>query len=559
MKKRILSMLLVLVMLLTILPVSALADEGAEAQSSSVSTASTSPVQIKKTVTEDDDGTYRLTMEAYVTGVVNVQAEPADIVLLLDVSGSMTMPVKTQALNNDYSYKSYSELGKTLYYLAGDGNYYRVYSYAETVGEGRFQEQYYFLYYVDNHDDIQYFSQRRGQNQISTELPVVNRDNTVLYSGVLYEATETRMDALQQAANAFVESIAAQNANRASQEQHQISIVKFANDVKTTVGNDFDFDQDNANYTQTVVSMQAVTNENLNTFTGAINSLVPAGATAADYGLHLALENLDDTDTGRSKVIVLFTDGEPNHNAGFDYQVAAEAVNQAKTAKENGTTIYTVGLGVNAGSGTDMGTYMSAVSSNYPAASASATDTNWTVTLGVPDQKGGYFQTASDANSLEAVFKNIEQSIVSSNSEADETSVLSDTLSDYFALPEEAAESDVEVYTATYQGNGQWGQNVQDSSITAAISDKTITVQGFDYAENCVIEQPVSGKKLVISFPIVPDKTCTQWENGTNSYATNASAALMDSDGQSLCELDESPNAPVTAYAVTYNWGGERA
>lgn len=96
MKKRLLAAFLSLMMLVSLLPASALAvDEGTSELDgepiTSVSTDPDSPVQITKTLTEGSgEDNYNLSIEAYVTG--NVQAAtavPMDIVLVLDVSGSM--------------------------------------------------------------------------------------------------------------------------------------------------------------------------------------------------------------------------------------------------------------------------------------------------------------------------------------------------------------------------------------------------------------------------------------------------------------------------------------
>ena len=89
MKKRFWALLLAVMMVVSVLPTTAFAVDGGDAleQVPSVSTDEDSPVKITKSVNGDGD---RLTMEAYVTGqVVATNPEPLDIVLVLDVSGSM--------------------------------------------------------------------------------------------------------------------------------------------------------------------------------------------------------------------------------------------------------------------------------------------------------------------------------------------------------------------------------------------------------------------------------------------------------------------------------------
>ena len=85
MKRRFWAGLLPFVMLWSLLPVSALAaEEGTPEPDTGLSF-------VKTVAPEGEDGTYKITMEAYAKGeTVSVsKTEPCDIVLVLDVSGSM--------------------------------------------------------------------------------------------------------------------------------------------------------------------------------------------------------------------------------------------------------------------------------------------------------------------------------------------------------------------------------------------------------------------------------------------------------------------------------------
>lgn len=129
MKKRLLSALLTFCMVLTLLPVSALAapDSGTSA-GSSVSTDPDGPVQIHKSVTEDPSGNLSLTLEAYLTNEAEVTytSTPLDIVLALDTSGSMG-----DSLDNSYSpvYTAdyWGSLGSSSgYYVLVNGEYQKL-------------------------------------------------------------------------------------------------------------------------------------------------------------------------------------------------------------------------------------------------------------------------------------------------------------------------------------------------------------------------------------------------------------------------------------------------
>ena len=71
MKKRLLALVLALVMVVTILPASVLADQGDAGQVTTVTTTPDSPVQITKTVEGTGDD-LRLVIEAWATGETSV-------------------------------------------------------------------------------------------------------------------------------------------------------------------------------------------------------------------------------------------------------------------------------------------------------------------------------------------------------------------------------------------------------------------------------------------------------------------------------------------------------
>ena len=131
MKKRLLAAIMSLCMIVSLLPVSAFAVEDpvtSAAAVDSVRTAKDSPVQITKTVSEpDDSGDYTLKLESYVTGKVTSTAPtPMDIVLVLDVSGSMkeTFSSITTGVNykrtNDENEDIYRDFQRNQYYYSED-------------------------------------------------------------------------------------------------------------------------------------------------------------------------------------------------------------------------------------------------------------------------------------------------------------------------------------------------------------------------------------------------------------------------------------------------------
>ena len=221
-----------------------------------------------------------------------------------------------------------------------------------------------------------------------------------------------RIDALQDAANDFIDEIADQN-NKISDEskQHQVSIVKFAGNMTAAVGNDtYRSGGYTYNYSQVMKTMAPCNNTTKSAFTDTINAINPAGATAAEYGMQLAQGQTSNREEAK-KIVIFFTDGSPNHNNGFDDSVASDAVSAAKDMKVKGETVYTVGIfdGVNpsadpaAWKTAKENKFMHAVSSNYP----NATYNGWSWDFGERAEGSDYYKSASNAEELKQVFEGI--------------------------------------------------------------------------------------------------------------------------------------------------------
>lgn len=85
-RKRGLALLMCICMIFTLLPFSAFAD----AEKPYTEHSETNGVVMDKTVTHVSDDTYKVTLEQYVEGSVTPgTTTPIDVVLVLDVSGSM--------------------------------------------------------------------------------------------------------------------------------------------------------------------------------------------------------------------------------------------------------------------------------------------------------------------------------------------------------------------------------------------------------------------------------------------------------------------------------------
>lgn len=322
-----------------------------------------------------------------------------------------------------------------------------------------------------------------------------------------------RIDALKSAANDFVSKIAKQNQGISDEsKQHQVSIVKFAGNKSAAVGNDTYRDGGYLyNYSQVMKAMSPCTDAAA--FTSTINSISPAGATRADYGLQLAQGQTSNREDAK-KIVIFFTDGAPTAYSDFEDSVASSAVASAKTMKgmSNSATVYTVGIfsGVNPSADpTATGTsnenkFMHAVSSNYPDASYTQSGGfwgGWNWDLGARAEGSDYYKSASNAAELEKVFDDISSEIVTGSGYPTNTTegaehqsgfiVIDDPLGAYvqvdefkaitvagstFENPTKSTAGNVDTYTfnGTVELNGK-SVNVSNVVITVTKSDDLAT------------------------------------------------------------------------------------
>ena len=226
-----------------------------------------------------------------------------------------------------------------------------------------------------------------------------------------------RIDALKNAANSFINTIAKQNeAVEGVDRQHRVAIVKFAGDKTDKVGNDTYYQgQYKYNNSQVMKGLTDCSGGNVKVLEDTVARIKPSGATRADYGLELA----GDITSGRAdakKIVVFFTDGKPTSYSEFDSDVANAAVTAAKKMKDGKATVYTIGIFSGADpaadpskKGTsDVNKFMHAVSSNYPDATSYTSDK-----LGARAENSDYYKSATNAEELKKVFDDISQAITS--------------------------------------------------------------------------------------------------------------------------------------------------
>jgi hypothetical protein len=489
---------------------------------------------------------YIIDLEAFVTGEVTIKDEavPADIVLVLDVSGSMD-----DLMYNETKRWTSSDLnsGTTYYYFYED-------------------------YYTEEYCEVRYYNNRF---QYYRNYGWHNLSNGTSWSGTLYWG-EKKIDALKTAVGSFIETIQENDLYDVKRNEdgeiisktrrkdadgndtslgNQIAIVKFAGDRYTddsttwnsnnapiTVSGDGNNHYQDGYYTYNNTEVVkgftlTATDANVSALKTAVNAFDASGATASDFGMNLAyrliasLPTSGENDRSKSsKTVVFFTDGSPTYSRGFDPDVATHTISRAYDAKNDyKVNVFTIGVFSNLGSDESrVNNYMNYTSSNYPDAKSMSQPGN-----PIAEAKRVYYQNASNAD-LTSIFTMVaQQSGGSGNTDVTaESAVTVDVISSSFSLPEGVEPDDITVKVAPCTGQttktaAQVGEGYAGTYLTfgeAKVpteyglppitpevdpSTNTVSTKGFDFSDNycAAIDDHGTitggrGYKQIISFEI---------------------------------------------------------
>lgn len=538
--KKTLSILLALVLILSLLPTAAFAAvEEPEAATPSVSIDDEdSGMVITKTVAVNNDGSYNLTMEAYATGTVVTTTQQCDIVMVLDMSTSMTeeFAAGEEIYNPIYE----SDLNQNSKYYVWKNERYRAVSYCEICKAYTNGCRNFWPFHTEGKA---YTPKTGSEDPDSSHVQFYTRE---------FARPMTRLEAMKKAATQFVDNVAAQGGN------HRIAIVGFGDKASPLIG------------------LTSAVNEQ-NKLKSTINSITKeklVNATEHGKGM-LAAKELLTKETNNKQVVVLFTDGapEPKGSGKWSARIVKQAVNEAYETKNNyNAEVYVVS--VFSSNSTDvndnMDKYMSSVSSNYPYANYTGTgiEEGSSAIVGAieldKEAASSYYLKAANVSALEEVFQRITTAVTTTNSRADAESVLTDELSKYFKSPEGLQSTDCTIQVSDCTGedeNGKicWGAPVPATNdVTVTIEGDTISVTGFSYKDNVVVEKDGKwqGKKLAITFNIILNEDA-DWQKGTHVYPTNKSATLSKGT-EPLTVLEKSPTVPVEAHEVSYSIVGDK-
>lgn len=373
---------------------------------------------------------------------------------------------------------------------------------------------------------------------------------------------EVRLTAIKNAATKFANAVAEKAAGKdgdinttADNVNHRIAVVGFAS--QSGYGNNTELLSIKGSNSGSVgVAYNSITDQNLKDVlqsmdtqagqkmvTDAINALEANGATRTDLGMNMANRILEKNplvnNETRNRVVVVFTDGSPTNNSGFEKTVAQNAINTAKAIKDGNTTVYTIGIfgGADAASAGAEPSGNLSDGDSYMSAACNWFMQNVSSNNGTP-RTPSYYLSAGDSASLNNIFQQISSNIQTggSGTTLGSETVVKDIISPYFTLPEGATAANIHLNTYACTGkNGDeytWSSNSDgNGGASATVDGDTVSVTGFNFSENwCGTETntqgvtTVRGKKLVISFEVQPKDGFL----GGNGVPTNTSAGIYE-------------------------------
>lgn len=508
-------------------------------------------LELTKSVTDNQDGTYTITLEAYTTGAITTSTgvKPVDIVLLVDMSSSM----KSSFSEAGWVYTNVYELNRNSTYYVKNGNRYNEVEWCKDC-QAWMNGCWDFL---GHHYGTKYTPKTSADDTTSGRVQFYTRE---------YQQGMTRLQALQQAANTFITNVADKGGNR-------MAIVGFHDNAVPLTNGFLDATENEAALKKAINDIDIGTHDRFY-------------ATDHDDALSQAEELFKTSDASaeeRERVVVLFTDGEPEPSGETDWSSttvknAVESTYRLKNDYEAAVYCISVAPGTDAESmSSPMDQYMSYVSSNYPSAryTGQTIEKNRRekeieyeqrvvdqITPGTPADisKGSFYLSAGSVSALENIFKQIADQTGGSSISLGSSAVVKDVVTPYFDMPDNVSDVTVQAVDClsynTATGDATWEATGTKLTDAVTIEGSQVNVSKFDFNRNFVSEKGrvegdvtqagnFHGRKLVISFTVTPKDGFL----GGNGVPTNESAGVyVDPDAKE-------PLATATADPVNVKIG----
>lgn len=486
------------------------------------------------------DGTYTVNMQSYATGSTHQYFEdktlPTDFLFLFDASASMEKNSDSKVFSKVIGGLSYNNTGSDEEtYILYNGNYYRVWHISKrhgTIGDYKC-----WIYITVNGQNLYLHD---GSAECSTTNATTgfiiedgsqpthkDKKKTTIYYGEYYTATDiSRLQATKDNVKSFVNTIN-ENAQKTG-TKHRVGLIQFGSTSNESYYNTGYYTTDSTTFQQYSGDVSAVKDglskvfydTSHTNFTKIVDNITSPNAsdgndadTYVNHAFEMATEVFvqqspayggsgdkyysDWTDAegvlhkqNAQAVVILITDGIPGvgNDANEANTVANKAIASSKVLKDANAVVYSVQIGYPTLDNFNQVNYIEGVSSDYP----DATDID---NLGTKKSSDYSLSTAasSDLTStvvpLDKIFTGITDTTVNTGTSItlDTNAILQQTLADEFMLTDnsKATASISDIYTNA-MGNTAIGDPVVSSDLTVKkdVKENTVTVSGFDYAEN---------------------------------------------------------------------------
>lgn len=545
-------------------------------------------VAYKKTISEpDDNGIYTITLESFVLGQVTVEQKtmPADIVLVLDYSGSMR--------DNMYS-TTYNKVNNTggftpdqinnNHWVLYNGKYYQVNKDSKKKGAR-----------ISFSDGTTHWLTANG---VVDSQPERVPNNSIIWNGDLYTRTQTnlgtKLSNLQKAVVNFVKNIQENNESLGLQDDeigNRIALVLYDKAVYTGTGRNSLIEVDNFTFSQTDATVLNYSGTNV------LQSRNQSGTNTREaMGEARSVLDAVKNEPDRTRAVVMFTDGSPTHydmsGETWDDDVAGDPNSFSRTIANGcighayyikntiNAPVYAVGLFDDDDQNDLVKTYMEYTSSDFKDKSALPADADF---LSYDESYGDYCLMVSENMSLDDIFDTIsEQTGGSGNTSMSSAVTAVDVVSASFVLPgandpdatDEEILSNVTVSLAPCTGQREETYTVKEKNPTTGVEEEVtkhylefgtpvakgdtvvvalskgtgstkrnaISVNGFDYSYNwcgSVSDGTTTtwhGYKVIITIDIEMDPDATGGPNvETNGPGSGITTVI---DGETVNVVD---------------------
>ena len=465
-------------------------------------------LDLSKTVTANEDGTYTITLEAFTTGTVSTTTEsvPLDIVLVLDQSGSMDEtfgtswrdPSRQEAMQTAVN-KFIGEVGKkysttsdhriSIVRFSSDASVAADWTYTNAKGVSDLQR---VVSNLSNGGDT-YVDEGMNLAKIQLEKPYTG-DNTnrqrvvILFTDGVPAPQDTNVFNISMANDALQ---AAKEIKDSKATVYTIGIFEGANPYELSGNKGYDKQSDGS-----LGSVWAEKRSGSYDHENFTYAQTPAGNRFLNY---LSTNYPDATEIGLEEYSERYDNGWWDQGYYYGYKI-----NQ-----------------------------------------------NFERTAPASDN---YYLTASDEAGLNKIFEEISKQISNPSISLGTGAVVRDVVSPYFTAPTDANE--IHVYTADAQADGSFAdKKVFNDNPKITISGDTIEVTNFDFDKNFVSSTPREGnfygRKLIVEFNVKPKPGFL----GGNNVPTNGTESGVyfndnDKDGNPKSEKFDVPNTDVAIPAI---------